>query len=86
MQNALPFHILSALFVVDHPFLDLDGARIHCVDEGAGDTLLLLHGNPARCFLYRKIIAALKRQLCILTPYTKFLTEVIELSFSSSSA
>lgn len=37
--------------------MDLDGARVHYVDEGAGETLLLLHGNPSWCFLYRKIIA-----------------------------
>jgi pimeloyl-ACP methyl ester carboxylesterase len=30
------------------------------VDDGSGDTLLLLHGNPAWSFLYRKIIAGLK--------------------------
>jgi haloalkane dehalogenase len=40
--------------------MDLDGGCIHYVDEGAGETLLLLHGNPSWSFLYRKIIAALK--------------------------
>jgi len=29
------------LFPVEHRFIDLDGARIHYVDEGAGETLLL---------------------------------------------
>jgi len=33
---------------------------IHYVDEGTGDALLLLHGNPSWSFLYRKIIAALR--------------------------
>jgi hypothetical protein len=42
VQNAVPFHIPSALFPVEHRFLDLDGVRIRYVDEGAGDTLLLL--------------------------------------------
>ena len=32
--------------------------------------LLLLHGNPAWCFLYRKIIAALKRDFrCVALDY-----------------
>jgi pimeloyl-ACP methyl ester carboxylesterase len=35
--------------------MELDCARIHYVDEGAGESLLLLHGNPSWCFLYRKI-------------------------------
>jgi len=57
---ALPFMVPHALFPVEHRFMDLDDTRIHYVDEGSGDTLLLLHGNPAWSFLYRKIIAALK--------------------------
>jgi len=56
----LPFKVPHALFPVQHRFMNLDGARIHYVDEGTGETLLLLHGNPAWSFLYRKIIAALK--------------------------
>ena len=55
-----PFDVPQELFPVQHRFLDLDGARIHYVDEGVGETLLLLHGNPSWCFLYRKIIAALR--------------------------
>lgn len=56
----LAFDIPQRLFPVQHRFLDIDGARIHYVDEGRGDTLLLLHGNPTWSFLYRKIIVALR--------------------------
>jgi len=56
----LPFDVPHQLFPVQHRFLELDGGRIHYVDEGTGETLLLLHGNPSWCFLYRKIIAGLK--------------------------
>jgi haloalkane dehalogenase len=69
-RDALPFHVPFELFPVEHRFLDLDGARIHYVDEGSGETLLLLHGNPAWCFLYRKIIAALKSDFrCVALDY-----------------
>ena len=51
-----PFHIPLKLFPFEHRFMDVDGGRVHYVDEGAGETLLLLHGNPSWCFLYRKII------------------------------
>ena len=65
-----PFAVPSTLFPVEHRFLDLDGARIHYVDEGSGEILLLLHGNPAWCFLYRKIIAALKHDFrCVALDY-----------------
>jgi haloalkane dehalogenase len=47
----------------DYPFephwLDVDGGRMHYVDEGAGDPVLLLHGEPTWSFLWRKIIPAL---------------------------
>jgi haloalkane dehalogenase len=59
-MSPLPFPVRHELFPVEHRFLELDGTRIHYVDEGAGDTLLLLHGNPSWSFLYRKIIAGLK--------------------------
>ncbi len=41
-------------------FLDVGGARLHFVDEGAGPLLLLIHGNPSWSYLYRSIILALK--------------------------
>ncbi len=66
----LPFPVPTQLFPVEHRFLDLDGARIHYVDEGSGETLLLLHGNPSWSFLYRKIVAALKHDFrCVAMDY-----------------
>ena len=40
-------------------YLEQDGLRMHYVDEGAGDPVLLLHGEPTWAFLYRKIIPEL---------------------------
>ncbi len=37
-----------------------DGTRIHYVDEGQGEVIVLLHGNPTWSFLYRHIIQALR--------------------------
>ena len=69
-MTALPFPVPKEIFPVEHRFLDLDGARIHYVDEGVGETLLLLHGNPAWSFLYRKIITALKGDFrCVALDY-----------------
>jgi len=52
-MNALP----------DYPFepnwLDVDGLRMHYVDEGEGDPVLLLHGEPTWSYLWRKIIPEL---------------------------
>ena len=36
-----------------------DGMRMHYVDEGEGDPVLLLHGEPTWSYLYRKVIPEL---------------------------
>jgi pimeloyl-ACP methyl ester carboxylesterase len=40
-------------------FKRVNGWRMHYIDEGAGDSLGLLHGNPAWGLLYRKFMEAL---------------------------
>jgi haloalkane dehalogenase len=40
-------------------YVQVCGHRMHYVDEGAGETILLLHGNPTWSYLYRHIIAGL---------------------------
>ena len=39
--------------------LRVNGWRMHYIDEGAGDPVLLLHGNPTWGYLWRKTIPAL---------------------------
>jgi haloalkane dehalogenase len=38
---------------------DLDGLRMHFLDEGTGEPVLLLHGEPTWSYLYRTIIPEL---------------------------
>ena len=56
----------------DYPFapnyLDQDGLRMHYVDEGSGDPVLLLHGEPTWSFLYRKAIPPLARVARVVAP------------------
>ena len=40
-------------------FARVNGWRMHYVDEGAGQPVLLLHGNPTWGFLYRDVIGPL---------------------------
>lgn len=63
-----PFEVPYKLYPFEHRFVDVDGARIHYVDEGAGETLLLLHGNPSWSFLYRKIIIGLRSDFRCVAP------------------
>ena len=46
-------------FPFESRFARVNGHRMHYVDEGRGDPVLLLHGNPTWSFLYRKFIPPL---------------------------
>ena len=40
-------------------YVEISGARVHYVDEGEGETILCLHGEPTWSYLYRKMIPIL---------------------------
>ena len=50
----------------DFPFaphyIDVNELRVHYVDEGKGEPILCLHGEPTWSFLYRKMIPTLLTQ------------------------
>jgi len=61
------------LYPFESRYADVDGARVHYVDEGTGPPLLLLHGNPTWSFLYRDIIRGLRdRYRCLAVDYPGF--------------
>ena len=47
---------------------DLDGLRMHYLDEGSGDPILLLHGEPTWSYLYRKMIPSLSTRFSVIAP------------------
>jgi haloalkane dehalogenase len=54
----LPDHV-AAQWPYAPRFVQVNGWRMHYVDEGAGDPVLLLHGNPTWGFLWRKAMPPL---------------------------
>jgi len=46
-------------FPFDENYEVIDGVRIHYVDEGSGPPILMVHGQPAWSYLYRKMIPPL---------------------------
>lgn len=59
--SGLAFDIPRSMFDVEHRFVELPGgARVHYVDEGQGETLLFLHGNPSWSFQWRDLIHGLR--------------------------
>jgi haloalkane dehalogenase len=49
-------------------YLEQDGMRMHYVDEGEGDPVLLLHGEPTWSYLYRKVIPELTGASRVVAP------------------
>ena len=49
-------------------YLEQDGLRMHYVEEGTGDPMLLLHGEPTWAYLYRKMIPPLGGVTRVIVP------------------
>ena len=61
-----PAWVPEDLYPFESRHAEVDGSRVHYVDEGGGPPLLLLHGNPTWSFLYREIVLGLRdRFRCI---------------------
>jgi haloalkane dehalogenase len=37
-------------------FIEINGSNIHYIEEGAGDPIVFIHGNPTSSYLWRNII------------------------------
>src|SRR5437867_11913028 len=47
---------ISPSFPYESKYIDVLGSRMHYVEEGSGDPVLFLHGNPTSSYLWRNII------------------------------
>ncbi len=47
---------ISANFPYTSKYIEVLGSKIHYVDEGSGDPVLFLHGNPTSSYLWRNIM------------------------------
>lgn len=69
-----PYPLTSSLVasVYEYPFpshyLDLDGQRLHYLDEGRGPVVALLHGNPTWSYMYRRLIPLLAENHRVIVP------------------
>lgn len=51
---------LSAAFPFESRYVEVEGVRMHYIDEGEGDPILFLHGNPTSSYLWRNVIPHVK--------------------------
>ncbi len=49
-------------------YAELDGLRMHYLDEGTGDPVLCLHGEPTWSYLYRRMIPPLAQAARVVCP------------------
>lgn len=49
-------------------FLEIKGKRLAYVDEGSGDPIILLHGNPTSSYLWRNVIPELTQSGRVIVP------------------
>ncbi len=47
---------ISAGMPYESKFVEVEGSRIHYVEEGSGDPVLFIHGNPTSCYLWRNVM------------------------------
>ncbi len=53
-------------------FIDFEDLQMHYIDEGQGETVLALHGEPTWSYLYRKFIPVLKNYRFIAPDFIGF--------------
>jgi len=51
-----------------HKFFDNNGLRMHYVDQGMGNAIVMLHGNPTWSFFYRSLIDGLSKTNRVIVP------------------
>lgn len=59
---------MKALYPFTGKFLDRDGLRYHYLDEGSGEPVVMLHGNPTWSFYYRNLVQALSGDYRTIVP------------------
>ena len=59
---------LADLYPFRSNFMRVGEFNLHYLDEGQGDTIVMLHGNPTWSFYYRKLTTALSRTCRVIVP------------------
>ena len=59
---------ISTEFPFRSNFVEVHGSKIHYIDEGKGEPMLFLHGNPTSSYLWRNIIPHLTDKARCIAP------------------
>lgn len=56
------------LFPFESRFIEIEGQRLHYIDEGQGPVILFSHGTPEWCFGWRDVIKPLRQHFRCIAP------------------
>jgi haloalkane dehalogenase len=59
---------MSDLYPFQNNFLEINGLRYHYLDEGQGDPVVMVHGNPSWSFYYRDLAKTLRDSYRVIVP------------------
>ncbi|MBI4389565.1 MAG: alpha/beta fold hydrolase [Nitrospinae bacterium] len=66
MVNDVSLEKFKDIYPFQSRWVEIGPCRYHYLDEGSGETLLMLHGNPTWSFYYRDLVAGLRgRYRCV---------------------
>lgn len=56
------------LYPFESHWLDLDGLRLHYLDEGSGEPIVMVHGNPTWSFFFRELVREFRATHRVIAP------------------
>lgn len=68
METAIISNEFSDLYPFAPHHLTINGLRYHYLDEGSGEPLLMLHGNPTWSFYFRNLVLAFRERYRVIVP------------------
>ncbi len=70
MMKRKPINIskFQHLYPFSSHYIDSNGLKYHYLDEGSGDPIVMIHGNPTWSFYYRELIKALSSKYRTIVP------------------
>ena len=63
-MRTIPKH----LYPFKNHWLELDGLQLHYLDEGGGEAVVAVHGNPTWSFYYRNLVRGLRDNYRVIVP------------------
>jgi haloalkane dehalogenase len=60
--------IEDRLYPFEENWLDVEGVKLHYLDEGQGATVVAVHGNPTWSFYYRELVRDLRTDHRVVVP------------------